>query len=131
MGIASTYCSFCGKDEAAVKQLIWGGGQQATRDLAPVSICDECVALALAVLAETESRARAEAEAVPLPHWHAFVLDGVAFEWSTLPVKMDGQPRLILNVRRRGKEAGGAVVYGPEAVLGYTDAVAAVRALGI
>jgi ATP-dependent Clp protease ATP-binding subunit ClpX len=46
------FCSFCGKDQAAVARLIQGGGDQPARKQLPiVRICDECVALCNDIIA--------------------------------------------------------------------------------
>ena len=46
------FCSFCGKDQAAVRHLIGGGGDQpARKQLPPVRICDECIALCSEIVA--------------------------------------------------------------------------------
>lgn len=51
------FCSFCGKDQAAVRKLIAGGNSRAqpdarvpARDLPLVCICNECIDLIVAMV---------------------------------------------------------------------------------
>ena len=111
-------CAFCGRDEAEAGKLFAGGGARAARPGMPaVHICARCALQCAQLIGEPVAAGGAiEAGSAPDPRvlveWTPFVVDDRRLEWAAARVDLEGNPAILVSVRRPGRaDSGVGVVY--------------------